>query len=59
MVSEILSEIQSAVRSLELVPGSGGCFEWTVDDDLVYSKRKTGRYPELKELKELVIAKLP
>lgn len=59
MVSEILGEIQSAVQSVEPVPSSGGRFEWTVDGDLVYSKLRTGRYPELNELKQLVAAKLP
>ena len=58
MVSEILSEIQHAVASVELVPSHGGRFEWTVDGDLVYSKLQAGRYPELNELKELVAAKL-
>jgi len=59
MVSEILSEIQDAVQSVELIPSRGGRFEWTVDDDLVYSKLQTSRYPELNELKELVAVKLP
>jgi selenoprotein W-related protein len=59
MVSEILSEIQSAVACVELVPSSGGRFEWSVDGDVVYSKKATGRYPDLKELKQLVAERLP
>lgn len=59
MVSEVLSEIQSEVASLTLIPSDSGRFEWTVDGELVYSKKATGRYPELGELKEAVYAKLP
>ena len=59
MVSEILNEIQSEIASLELIPSDAGRFEWTVNGELVYSKKATGRYPELKELKEAVYAKLP
>ena len=59
MVSDILSEIQSTVASVELVPSSGGRFEWSVDGDVVYSRKATGRYPELKELKQLVADRLP
>ncbi len=58
MVGEILSDIQDSVKRVTLVPSDSGRFEWTVNGDLVYSKKKTGRYPELKELKELIYAKL-
>ena len=29
-----------------LEPSSGGCFELTVGNDLVYSKIKTGEFPD-------------
>ena len=32
--------------AVHLIPGSGGVFEVTVDDDLVYSKKATGRHAE-------------
>jgi selenoprotein W-related protein len=31
---------------VHLIPGSGGVFEVTVDGDLVYSKKETGRHAE-------------
>ncbi len=37
-----------------LIPGTGGVFEVRVDGDLVWSKAKQGRFPESKELKQLV-----
>ncbi len=58
MVTEILNEIADDVKSVTLIPSSGGRFEWTVNGDLVYSRDETRRYPELKELKELIYAKL-
>jgi selenoprotein W-related protein len=34
----------------ELVEGSGGVFDVTADGALVYSKHKTGRFPEHAEV---------
>ncbi|WP_409293067.1 Rdx family protein [Peribacillus sp. SCS-37] len=31
---------------LELVPASGGIFEVTVNNQLLYSKKETGRFPK-------------
>ena len=31
-------------------PSSGGCFEVTVDGELVYSKLQTGQFPDEKAL---------
>jgi len=46
------------VQSLNLIPSTGGRFEWTVNGDLVYSKKATGRYPEVKDLTQAIHAKL-
>jgi selenoprotein W-related protein len=35
---------------MELQPSDGGCFEVTVDGELVYSKLKTGKFPDEKSL---------
>ena len=39
---------------IDLSPSSGGAFEVSVDNKLVYSKLKTGRFPDEKELLELI-----
>jgi selenoprotein W-related protein len=39
---------------LTLIPGSGGQFEVVIDGKTAYSKKATGRYPEIQELKEAV-----
>ena len=40
--------------NIDLVASSGGVFEITIDDKLVFSKKKEGRFPTENELKELV-----
>jgi selenoprotein W-related protein len=34
------------VERVELVPDKGGCFELSLNGDLVYSKLKTGEFPD-------------
>lgn len=31
---------------MELIPDTGGCFEVSVGDELIYSKLETGVFPE-------------
>jgi len=33
---------------MKLVPSKGGCFELTLNGELLYSKLKTGQFPEEK-----------
>ena len=41
--------------SVALTPGaSGGVFEVRVDGDPVWSRKAKGRFPDIKELKQLV-----
>ena len=39
---------------MTLAPGSGGVFEVRVGDDVVWSRKEAGRFPEAAELKRLV-----
>jgi selenoprotein W-related protein len=41
-----LSEYKLQIESLELVPDKGGCFELSLNGELVYSKLKTGEFPD-------------
>jgi selenoprotein W-related protein len=36
--------------ALKLIPSDGGRFEVTLDGELIYSKLKTGDFPENKEV---------
>lgn len=46
MTSKILSEYKQDISGMELEPSSGGCFELSVGDKLVYSKLGTGEFPD-------------
>jgi len=39
-------QFKQQVSSLELQPDQGGCFELTVDDELIYSKLETKEFPD-------------
>ncbi len=54
LAQELLLTLGDAVGELSLVPADGGVFEVRVDGDLVFSKASAGRFPESKELKQLV-----
>lgn len=51
---ELLTSFEGDLAGTTLVPGSGGVFEVRVDGDLVWSREKEGRFPEVKELKKRV-----
>ena len=42
------------VEDFKLIPSKGGCFELTVDGKLVYSKLKTGEFPNPEAMVEEV-----
>jgi len=54
MAQELLSTFRDDVGEVALAPGSGGVFVVRVDGDEVFSRRAAGRFPESKELKQLV-----
>ncbi len=41
-----MTAYKQKIREMKLIPSSGGCFELTVNGDLVYSKLKTGKFPD-------------
>ena len=50
-MSDRFSRIDGA--EIELVKGSGGVFEITLDGDLLYSKKATGRFPAPEEVESI------
>ena len=48
MTTKLLGEYKQRIQDLKLIPGSGGCFELTVNGELIYSKLQTGRFPDEK-----------
>jgi len=54
MAQELLTTFESEAGEVALVPGTGGVFEVRVGDELVWSHKDAGRFPEAAELKQLV-----
>ncbi len=54
MALELLSHYRRDLSRLELVPAGGGAFEVSVNGKLIFSKLSEGRFPEVKELKQLI-----
>ena len=46
------------VASWRLIPGKGGEFEVTINDELVFSKRATKRHAEPGEIRVAILRKL-
>ena len=54
MAQEVLSTFEDEVDELSLLPGTGGIFEITVNEQLIWSRKEMGGFPEIAELKKLV-----
>ena len=55
MAQELLTTFAEEVGSVCLAPdATGGVFDVRVDGQLVWSRKERGRFPESKELKQLV-----
>ena len=54
MAQEILTTFNTDITSLALVPGTGGIFEVRLNNAVIFSRKEVGRFPESKELKQLV-----
>jgi selenoprotein W-related protein len=54
MAQELLSTFSTELGEAALVPGTGGIFEVRVDGQIIWSRKDMGRFPDIKELKQLV-----
>jgi selenoprotein W-related protein len=57
LTDKLLSGLKTKIKSLSLVPASGGCFELTVNGELLYSKLKTGQFPDEIAVVDMVAAR--
>jgi len=46
LTSRLLATYKQKIRELKLIPLGGGCFELSVNGDLIYSKLETGKFPD-------------
>lgn len=58
MTQELLTTFEAEIGEVALIPATGGMFDVKVDDVLIFSRKKEGRFPESKELKQLVRDKI-
>jgi len=54
MAQELLTTFPLEIGELVLIPGIGGVFEVRLDGAVLWSRQRQGRFPEIKELKQLV-----
>jgi selenoprotein W-related protein len=53
IAQELLTTFPTHIEVL-LSPGTGGVFEVSLDDEVLFAREAEGRFPEPKELKQLV-----
>jgi selenoprotein W-related protein len=54
MAQELLSTFGTELGEVALVPGTGGIFEISCDDVLIWERKRDGGFPEAKILKQRV-----
>ena len=54
LAQELLTTFETELGEVALVPGTGGILEIRVNDELVFSRKEAGRFPESKELKQII-----
>jgi selenoprotein W-related protein len=54
LAQELLTTFDKEMGEVALVPGTGGIFEVRLDGDTIFSRHQQGRFPESKEIKQLV-----
>jgi selenoprotein W-related protein len=58
LTNKLLTTYKQDIKELTLVPSGGGKFELSLNGDLVYSKLKTGKFPDEQWVVDLVGDKL-
>ena len=54
MAQELLTTFEQVLDEVSLVPGTGGIFEVRTEDKVLWSRKEKGRFPDIKELKQIV-----
>ncbi len=59
MTETLITTFRNKIARLTLVPSSGGRYEVTIDGELVYSKKATGKHPPVELIIEEITKRLP
>jgi len=54
MALELLTQYRKDIEELKLIPSGGGCFEVSVNGEVIFSKLSEGRFPDPKELTQMM-----
>jgi selenoprotein W-related protein len=54
LAQELLTTFEQDLYSVALKPSGGGVFDITLNQQLIFSRKEAGRFPEAKEVKQLV-----
>jgi len=54
LAQELLTTFEQDLTSVALKPGSGGVFDIMLNQQLIFSRKEAGRFPEAKEVKQLL-----
>ena len=54
LAQELLTTFEEDLTGVTLKPGTGGIFEITLNQQLIFSRKEAGRFPEAKEIKQFV-----
>ncbi|MDF2188045.1 Rdx family protein [Paraflavitalea sp. CAU 1676] len=55
MAQELLTTFSEELKSVTLLPSeTGGRYTVYINDEVVFDRKETGHFPEIKELKQLV-----
>ena len=54
LAQELLTSFEAELGEVALMPGTGGVFDILCEGELIYSRKIQGRFPEAREIKQLV-----
>jgi selenoprotein W-related protein len=54
LAQELLTTFETDLKSVNLMPGTGGILEVRLNGKAIFSRKEAGRFPEAKELKQLI-----
>jgi selenoprotein W-related protein len=58
LTTKLLTKFKQQIEQMTLVPAGGGCFELKADGELLYSKLKTGQFPDEAGIVEMIGSRL-
>lgn len=54
LAQELLTTFEAELGEVALLPGAGGVFEIRLNGETLFSRKQAGRFPEAKEIKQLL-----